>query len=73
MTFNLPVPRLYTFVVSQAFMAGAAGQTGDTDSSRAPVLSLVCRGPCMSIVVLYCWCHSDSTSFLLNFTFVNQR
>ena len=24
----------------------------------------------MSIVVLYCWCHSDSESVLLYFTFV---
>ena len=26
------------------------------------VSPLVCRGPWMSTVVLYCWCHSDSTS-----------
>ena len=32
------------------------------------VSPLVCRGPWMSTVVLYCWCHSDSTSVLLNFT-----
>ena len=25
----------------------------------------------MSIVVLYCWCHSDSASVLLYFTFEN--
>ena len=38
---------LYTFVVSRAFMAGATSQTGDADSSRAPVLTsgMVCRGP----------------------------
>ena len=29
---------------------------------------LVCRGPWMSTVVLYCWCHSDSASGLLYFT-----
>ena len=29
---------------------------------------LVCRGPWMSTVVLYCWCHSDSASVLLYFT-----
>ena len=28
----------YTFVVSRAFMAGAASQVGDADSSRAPGL-----------------------------------
>ena len=27
-----------------------------------------CRGPWMSTVVLYCWCHSDSASVLLYFT-----
>ena len=32
------------------------------------VSSLVCRGPWMSTVVLYCWCHSDSASVLLYFT-----
>ena len=30
---------IYTFVVSRAFMAGAASQAGDTDSSRAPGLT----------------------------------
>ena len=32
------------------------------------VLPLVCRGPWMSNVVLYYWCHSDSASVLLYFT-----
>ena len=32
------------------------------------VSPLVCRGPWMSTVVLYCWCHSDSASVLLYFT-----
>ena len=31
------------------------------------------RGPCMSTVVLYCWCHSDSASVLLYFTFQKRR
>ena len=35
-----------------------------------PVSSLVCRGPWMSTVVLYCWRHSDSASVLLYFTFL---
>ena len=34
------------------------------------VSPLVCRGPWMSTVVLYCWCHSDSASVFLYFTFV---
>ena len=34
------------------------------------VSPLVCRGPWMSTVVLYCWCHSDSASVLLYFTLV---
>ena len=29
------------------------------------VSPLVCRGPWMPTVVLYCWCHSDSASVLL--------
>ena len=29
----------------------------------------VCRGPWMSTVVLYCWCHSESASALLYFIF----
>ena len=32
------------------------------------VSPLVCRGPWMSTVVLYCWCHSDSASVILYFT-----
>ena len=32
------------------------------------VSPLVCSGPWMSTVVLYCWCHSDSASVLLYFT-----
>ena len=58
---------LYTFVVSRAFMAGAASQAGDADSSGHQVSSLVCRGPWMSTVVLYCWCQSDSALVLLYF------
>ena len=33
------------------------------------VSPLVCRGPWISTVVLYCWCHSDTASVLLYFTF----
>ena len=63
---------IYTFVVSRAFMAGAASQAGDADSSRAHGLTSVFRGPWMSTVVLYCWCHSDSASVLLYFTFLSN-
>ena len=34
------------------------------------VSPLVCGGPWMSTVVLYCWCHSDSALVLLYFTLV---
>ena len=34
------------------------------------VSPLDCRDPWMSTVVLYCWCHSDSASVLLYFTFL---
>ena len=41
-----PVPSLHihTFVVSQAFMAGAVSQAGDADSSRAPGLTSGLQG-----------------------------
>ena len=35
---------IYTFVVSRAFMGGAASQAGDADSSRAPGLTSGLRG-----------------------------
>ena len=35
---------IYTFVVSRAFMAGAASQAGDADSSRAPGLASGLQG-----------------------------
>ena len=35
---------VYTFVVSRAFMAGAASQAGDADSSRAPGLTSGLQG-----------------------------
>ena len=37
------------------------------------VSPLVCRGPWMSTVVLYCWCHSDGASVLLYFTLQVHR
>ena len=36
------------------------------------VSPLFYRGPWMSTVVLYCWCHSDSASVLLYFTFLSH-
>ena len=35
---------IYSFVVSRAFMAGAASQTGDADSYRAPGLTSGLQG-----------------------------
>ena len=42
----LPVSNrhIYTFVVSRAFMAGAASQAGDADSFRAPGLTSGLQG-----------------------------
>ena len=37
------------------------------------VSPLVCRGPWMSTVVFYCWCHSDSASVLLYFTALHRE
>ena len=37
------------------------------------VSPLVCRGPWMSTVVLYCWCHSDGASVLLYFTLERKK
>ena len=36
------------------------------------VCTVTCRGPWMSTIVLYCWCHSDSASVLLYFTFLSH-
>ena len=63
---------IYTFVVSRAFMAGVASQAGDADSCRTPGLTSGLQGPWMSTVVFYCWCHSDSASVLLYFTFFSK-
>ena len=41
-------------------------------TSRHLVSPLVCRGPWMSTVVLYCWCHCDSVSVILYFTFLSH-
>ena len=38
---------------------------------RHLVSPLICRGPWMSTVVLYCWCHSDGASVLLYFAYTN--
>ena len=44
-----------------SFMAGAASQAGDADSSLAPGLTSGLQGS------VDCWCHSDSASVLLYF------
>ena len=61
---------IYTFVVSRAFMAVRLAKQETLTPPGHLVSPLVCRGPWMSTVVLYCWCHSDSASVLLYFTFV---
>ena len=59
---------LNTFVVSRAFITtGQATQETPTPPEHL-VSPLLCRGPWIFTVVLYCWCHSDSASVLLYFT-----
>ena len=41
-----------------------------TGLRRFSILPLICSGPGMSTVVLYCWCHSDSASVF--FVFYNN-
>ena len=53
-------------------MAGTASQAGDADSSRAPGLTSGLQGSVNVHRGLYCWCHSDSASVLLYFTFVKR-
>ena len=54
--------------MSRAFNAGGASQAGDADSSRASGLTSGLQGSVY--VQLYCWCHSDSASVILYFTFL---
>ena len=42
--YPVSIVHIYTFVVSRAFMAGAASQAGDADSSRAPGLTSGLQG-----------------------------
>ena len=42
--YQVPSLHIYTFVVSRAFMAGAASQVGDADSIRAPGLTSGLQG-----------------------------
>ena len=63
---------IYTFVVSRAFMAGAASQQETLTSPGHLVSPLVYRGPWMSTVLIYCWCYSDSASVVLYFTFKSR-
>ena len=57
------------FYVSRSFMAGAASQAGDANSSRAPGLTSGLQGSVNVHRGAYCWFHSDSTSVLLYSTF----
>ena len=68
-----PVPRLhiYTFVVSRAFMTGAASQAGDADSSRAPVLTSGLQGSlnfhrCALLLVPQWRCISSFVFYILH-------
>ena len=42
--YAVSILHIFTFVVSRAFMAGAASQAGDADSSRAPGLTSGLQG-----------------------------
>ena len=60
---------MYTFVVSRAFMAGAASQAGDADSSRAPGLASglqgsvnVHRGALLFVHQFFCILHYMATA-----------
>ena len=50
-------------------MAGGASQAGAHDSSQAPGLTSGLQGSVNVHRGAYCWCHSDSASVLLYFTF----
>ena len=61
---------IYTFVVSRGHSWRVRLAKQETLTPPGHLVSpLVCRGPWMSTVVLYCWCHSDGASVLLYFTF----
>ena len=64
---------IYYFVESRAFMAGVASQAWTLTPPGHLVSPLVCRGPWMSTVVFYCWCHSDSASVLLHLTLMKTQ
>ena len=61
------------FVVSRAFMADAASQAGDADSPRAPGLTPGLQGSVNVHRGALLWCHSDSASVLLYFTFLCRK
>ena len=68
---------IYTFVVSRAFMAGAASEAGDADSSRAPGLTSglqrsvnVHRG---ALLLVSQWqCISSFVFYIIDFTKNNR-
>ena len=62
---------IYTFVVSRAFMAGAASQAGDADSSRAPGLTSYLQESvnvhrCALLLVPQWQCISSSVFYICN-------
>ena len=63
---------IYTFVVSRAFMAGAASQAGNADSSRAPGLTSGLQGSVNVHRGALLLASHDSASVLLYFTFLSH-
>ena len=59
---------LLVILMSRAFMASAASQAGDADSSWAPGLTSGLQGSVNVHRGVLCLCHSDSASVLLYFT-----
>ena len=63
---------IYTFVVSRAFIAGAASQAGDADSSRAPGLTSGLQGSVnvhrVALLLVTQWqCISSFVFYILNY------
>ena len=70
----MPRLHIYTFVVSRAFMAGAAIQAGDADSSRAPGLTSGFQGSrnvhrCALLLVSQRQCISSFVFFISQISF----
>ena len=63
----LPILTLLSLCREHSWRVRLANQETLTPPGRLVSL-LVCRGPWMSTVVLYCWCHSGNASVPLYFT-----